>query len=178
MKGREIRFEEIDVSNSRHFDAFKSWQDDPLMLRNWRRQTEEKAPKSDYTLEEFIRWIRDNPNESYSFMICVNDEPVGYGWFAINFHVVFTKGDRVAWPSIAIGLDKYRNQGLGLEVCKYLYQQAKDKKCSHIEAAAFEFNESMISILESNNFKHIGMHEKATYLDGRWWGAKHYLLEL
>lgn len=174
----KVSFEKIDTDNEKHFDAFRCWHNESLMFRNWRRHGEEDVNLSEYKREEFKSWIDENPNETYNFLIVLNDIPVGYGWFAVNFHVAMTKADRVAWPSIAIGTQENRNKGLGLEVCKYLYKLAKEKECTHIEAAVFEFNDPMISILEKNHFKYIGDRDKVTFLDGKWWNAKHYLLEL
>lgn len=177
-----VHFEKIDSSNLDHAKAFIEWNKNPLLLKNWRLQREDSIKQviDDYSLEDFQAQFSKSSQDQgkYCFILKVNDLYIGYGQFYLNHPMCMSKGTKVCWPSIAIGDDAYRGKGFGYKICLEILKNAKELQCTHIEAGVFEFNEEMKSILKSNGFQLIGRMENKTFVNGKWWAAEHFLLEL
>lgn len=171
-----IKIEKIDPNNLEQAKAYCSWIADTDVTNNWFIQKEGVDFEVSYTLENFKNDY--SQNEITAFMIKDESEYFGYGSFYINHPVGMHKEGKVCWPSLAIGNAKYRGKGLS----KYLFEEikklAKEDGCTHIEAGIFEFNEAIKFNLLKMGFEFIGRHENLTFVDGRWWGAEHYLIKL
>ncbi len=175
MNGNII-FENLDPNNIEQASAYVEWTKDQLMVENWTRQIPNK-PLVDYTLDQFKADFSTKKDlEKYSFMVKVNNKYVGYGQIIINHPVAMVKDKKVAWPSIAVGNSLFRTKGLGLLICRKIYDLAKQHNCEVIEAGIFEFNTPMKRILLKNGFQLIGFKENITFMHSQWYRAEHYLL--
>lgn len=176
--GSEIVFEKLDPNNDQQAKAFVSWYKNPTMIKNWVRQKEGAPSEVHYCVEDFKKNYSEANVKIIAFAVRQLDKIIGYGQFYINHPVCMYKEGHVCWPSIGIGEDSLRGKGIGIKICSEVLRLAKEEGCTHIEAGIFQFNQPMKSILLQNNFELIGVQEKKTYVDGKWWNSEHYLLKL
>jgi RimJ/RimL family protein N-acetyltransferase len=171
-----IVIEKIEPTNVNQAKEYCSWVKNETMLKNWFIQREDEEFESSFNMEDFERTFSNK--EKVGFMIKDDNGYFGYGSFFINHPVGMFKDGVVCWPSLGIGKDSYRGKGLSKYLCEEIARLAKLEGCTHIEAGIFEFNEAIRNILLSFGFQLIGKEDKKTFVDGRWWGAEHYLMEL
>lgn len=171
-----VTIEKIEPSNIDQAKEYCSWIENETMLRNWFLQKEDEHFKPSFNIEDFQKTFSNE--EKIGFMIKDENGYFGYGSFFINHPVGLHKEGKVCWPSLGIGKDSYRGKGLSKYLCEEIARLARQEGCTHIEAAIFEFNDAIKSILLGFGFKFIGKEEKKTFVDGKWWGSEHYLLEL
>lgn len=176
-----ITFEDVNVDNAEQAKEYVKWFSDEVMLENWYRK-KPGAILTDVTDKDFKEHFNEDQSDSslerYVFMVKMDDTYIGYGQIYINHPVAMTKGKRVAWPSIAVGNVLYRSKGIGIVICKKIFELSQIHECDAIEAGIFEFNMPMKQILIKNGFQFIGNKENITFTQDRWWNAEHYLLDL
>lgn len=103
--------------------------------------------KAEYTRESIRENYLGNPNQREgfeAFFICIDNRPVGYASFYLNFSLKLSH-ESIVWPSIAIGEE--------------ISRRARLHGATHIEAGVFTANEPIIKLLKKYGFTEIGTRE-------------------
>ncbi|MFG1516031.1 GNAT family N-acetyltransferase [Halobacteriovorax sp. ZH3_bin.1] len=171
-----ITIEKIDPNNELQAEAYCSWLADELVVNNWFLQNDDEDFTVSFSINDFKKAF--SKEDKVAFIIKDDFDYFGYGSFFINHPAGMYKEGRVCWPSLAIGKSSHRGKGLSKHIFSEIRKLAIREGCTHVEAGIFDFNEAIRANLIKMGFKLIGRRENLTFVDGKWWGSEHYLIEL
>ncbi len=179
MKDLTLEFEKIDIRNKKHK---KDWiyinkVNDANHLWSINRP-ERKNRYNDNDFESCFSNKEREETPKISYFSYLGHQPIGILDVHINHPQCKSNGEKIAWPGILIAQEKYRGKGLGKQMFEKIHQIALDNGCTHIEAAPFEFNDRLVSILKSYGFEEIYRQEELTFYQDQFWAGVHFSLAL
>ena len=88
------------------------------------------------------------------------------------------KHEPTGWLGLVIGQNEHRHQGVGGAAIRFAEKRATRLGLTCLEVGVFEFNENAIRFFLKQGFKKIGIVEKATYWQSKFWPSIHFLKRL
>lgn len=169
----KIDFRPLDFDSIKDFELLASWENDPTIKHLIRPH---KTPESYEIVVQAVDLQNDYKKHHESggleqmWMLEINGEIVGNGSVMMNpRHRMTQKSEKVAWIGLEIGDAKWRGQGLGKKLLKFLEDQALGRGAEMIEVGIFEFNKVSLSFFQSSGYQIIGKLDHYTFWQDKMW---------
>jgi RimJ/RimL family protein N-acetyltransferase len=171
----------IDYQSVSDLNLLVKWFNDPELRSMYMGRKDEAHIPPLETIES-IKNHRLNRDPAFEplgeWMIIADQVPVGEVSLILNPPHKRSRGEKVVWPSIAIGEKSYLRKGIATWVIGQILLEGKKVSATHVEAGIYEFNLPMRKLIQKIGFKEIARIENFTWFEGRKWADVRYEMAL
>ncbi len=162
MEFKQVRAEDIDA-----FELLATWYNDPRFKYYIGVNFDEK-PMPDKTPRELREAFEHMEGQKETYLICVENQPVGEVGLDINPNHVIKKEPRTGWLSIIIGEASYQGAGVAQEAIRFIEQRAVELGIKRMELGVFESNKRAIHFYEKMGYTAFHRIKAFTYIPDSW----------
>lgn len=162
-----IEFKRLIAEDTAAFELLASWYNDPRFKYFIGVNFEEKA-MPDILPKELMEAFGYMDGQKETYMIYVDNQPVGEIALDSNPHHAIKKEPKTGWLSIIVGESNYQGAGVAKEAVRFIEERAVQLGIERMELGVFESNKRAIRFYEKMGYKAFHVIKDFTYIPDSW----------